>query len=40
LDTRRWVRDLRSMLTGPPFSTPVKIYTKGLGEVWLILGEK
>lgn len=40
MDTRRWVRDLRSMLTGPPFNTPVKIYTKGLGEVWLILGEK
>lgn len=40
MDTRRWVRDLRSMLTVPPFSTPVKIYTKGLGEVWLILGEK
>jgi hypothetical protein len=40
MDTRRWVRDLRSMLTGAPFNTPVKIYTKGLGEVWLILGEK
>lgn len=40
MDTRRWVRDLRSMLTGAPFNIPVKIYTKGLGEVWLILGEK
>ena len=40
MDTRRWVRDLRTMLTGAPFNTPVKIYTKGLGEVWLILGEK
>lgn len=40
MDTRRWVRDLRSMLTGAPFNTPVKIYTKGLGQVWLILGEK
>jgi hypothetical protein len=40
MDTRRWVRDLRTMLTGAPFSTPVKIYTRGLGEVWLILGEK
>jgi len=40
MDTRRWVRDLRTMLTGAPFSTTVKIYTKGLGEVWLILGEK
>jgi len=40
MDTRRWVRDLRTMLTGTPFNTPVKIYTRGLGEVWLILGEK
>lgn len=40
MDTRRWVRDLRSMLTGAPFNIPVKIYTRGLGEVWLILGEK
>ncbi len=40
MDTRRWVRDLRSMLTAAPFNTPVKIYTRGLGEVWLILGEK
>lgn len=40
MDTRRWVRDCRSMLTGAPFNTPVKIYTRGLGEVWLILGEK
>lgn len=39
-DTRRWVRDLRSMLNGAPFNVPVKIYTRGLGEVWLILGEK
>jgi len=40
MDTRRWVRDLRTMLNGVPFNTPVKIYTRGLGEVWLILGEK
>jgi hypothetical protein len=40
MDTRRWVRDLRTMLNGAPFNTPVKIYTRGLGEVWLILGEK
>lgn len=40
MDTRRWVRDLRTMLSGAPFNTPVKIYTRGLGEVWLILGEK
>ncbi len=40
MDTRRWVRDLRSMLAGNPFNQDVKIYTRGLGEVWLILGEK
>ncbi len=40
MDTRRWVRDLRTMLSGAPFNTPAKIYTKGLGEVWVILGEK
>jgi hypothetical protein len=40
MDTRRWVRDLRTMLNGAPFNTPVKIYTRGLGEVWLIVGEK
>jgi len=40
LDTRRWVRDLRSLLGSPPFSQEVKIYTRGLGEIWLIIGEK
>lgn len=39
-DTRRWVRSLRSMLAGAPFNQEVKIYTRGLGEVWLIIGEK
>jgi len=39
-DTRRWIRDLRSMLGKPPFSQECKIYTRGLGEVWLIVGEK
>lgn len=39
-DTRRWIRDLRSMLAGPPFNQECKIYTRGLGEVWLIVGEK
>ncbi|HMM11899.1 MAG TPA: DUF6175 family protein [Bacteroidales bacterium] len=40
LDTRRWVRDLRTMLTRPPFNQDVKIHTRGLGEIWLIIGEK
>jgi hypothetical protein len=40
MDTRRWIRDLRSLLGRPPFSQEVKIYTRGLGEIWLIIGEK
>lgn len=40
MDTRRWVRDLRTILTRPPFSQDVKIHTRGLGEIWLIIGEK
>jgi hypothetical protein len=40
MDTRRWMRDLRSTLTKAPFNQEVKIYTRGLGEVWLIIGEK
>ena len=40
MDTRRWIRDLRSMLGGAPFNQDVKIYTRGLGEIWLIIGEK
>ena len=39
-DTRRWMRDLRSMMGKAPFNQECKIYTRGLGEVWLIVGEK
>lgn len=39
-DTRRWIRDLRTMLGKAPFNQECKIYTRGLGEVWLIVGEK
>jgi hypothetical protein len=39
-DTRRWIRDLRNMLNGSPFNLESKIFTRGLGEVWLIIGEK
>ncbi len=39
-DTRRWIRDLRSMIGRTPFNQECKIYTRGLGEVWLIVGEK
>lgn len=40
MDTRRWVRDLRSMMGQAPINQEVKIQTRGLGEVWLIIGEK
>jgi hypothetical protein len=40
MDTRRWIRDLRTMLTKAPFNQEVKIHTRGLGEIWLIIGEK
>jgi len=40
MDTRRWIRDLRTILTKAPFNQDVKVYTRGLGEVWLIIGEK
>lgn len=40
MDTRRWIRDLRTVLTKAPFNQEVKIYTRGLGEIWLIIGEK
>ena len=39
-DTRRWIRDLRTLLGRAPFNQECKIYTRGLGEVWLIVGEK
>ena len=39
-DTRRWLRDLRTLLSEAPFSQECKIYTRGLGDVWLIIGEK
>ena len=40
MDTRRWIRGLRSALRNPPFSQECKIYPRGLGEVWLIIGER
>lgn len=39
-DTRRWLRDLRNLLSESPFNLESKIFTRGLGEVWLIIGEK
>ena len=40
MDTRRWIRDLRNMLSDSPFNLECKIFTRGQGEVWLIVGEK
>ncbi len=40
IDATAFVRSLASMLKKAPYSVEVKTYQKGLGEVWLILGEK
>ncbi len=40
LEPTGFVRTLSSMLKKAPYSVEVKTYQKGLGEVWLILGEK
>lgn len=39
-DTRGFVSDLAKFLGNEPFNLPSKIYEKGLGEAWLILGDK
>lgn len=40
MDTRRFVSNLSKYLSKPPFNIESKIYQRGLGEAWLILGEK
>ncbi len=40
MDTRRFVSNLSRYLSKPPFNIESKIYQRGLGEAWLILGEK
>lgn len=40
IDSRGFVADLASFLKKAPFYIESKIYDRGLGEVWLILGEK
>lgn len=40
LDARRYARDLRRFLGDEPFLQECKVYTRGLGEVWIIIGEK
>ncbi len=40
IDTRAFARELRKYLRSAPFNIEAKIYQRGLGEAWLILGEK
>ena len=40
MDTRRYISNLSKYLAGPPFNLENKIYQRGLGEAWLIIGEK
>ena len=40
LDARGFANGLRSYLKKEPFMIESKIYERGLGEVWIILGEK
>ncbi|MCX6309736.1 MAG: DUF6175 family protein, partial [Bacteroidia bacterium] len=39
VDTRQFVNDLKKMLTDK-YQITSKLYLRGLGEAWLILGEK
>lgn len=38
-DTRSFVSELGKFLSAEPFNLPYKIYEKGLGEAWIILGD-
>ncbi len=40
MDAKRYMRDLRKLLKEPPYNLEIKIYQRGLGEAWLIIGEK
>lgn len=40
LDARGFANDLRSYLRDDPFFIDSKIHERGLGEVWIIIGEK
>ncbi|MDD2563653.1 MAG: DUF6175 family protein [Salinivirgaceae bacterium] len=40
VDARGWIRDLQKYLKDDPFMIESKLYMRGLGEAWLILGEK
>ena len=40
MDTRVFVNNLRKFLKEDPFMLDAKVYQKGLGEAWLIIGDK
>ncbi|GAB1414793.1 hypothetical protein MASR2M117_01990 [Paludibacter sp.] len=40
MDTRRFVSNLSKYLSDKPFNLVSKVYQRGLGECWLIIGEK
>ncbi|MBI5218783.1 MAG: hypothetical protein HY958_07630 [Bacteroidia bacterium] len=40
LDTKNWLNGLKKELKGAPYSIETKLYLRGLGEAWLIIGEK
>jgi hypothetical protein len=40
MDTRRYIYNLSRYLSKAPFNIESKLYQRGLGEAWLILGEK
>jgi hypothetical protein len=40
IDAKDFVKPLQKMLQGAPFNIPTKLVPKGLGQAWLILGEK
>lgn len=40
IDSRRFISGLSNLLKKEPFNITSKIYERGLGEVWLILGEQ
>jgi len=40
MDTRTFVNNLRKFLSDSPFMLDSKVYMRGLGEAWIIIGEK
>jgi hypothetical protein len=40
IDARSFAGELRAMLRKPPFKADCKVYQRGLGEAWVVVGEK